>query len=154
MDRLPKSAHFLVVRMTFAFEEFERLYILEIVQLYGVLVSIISDRDPRFKAQLWRSFQRAMGTQMRMSIVFIRRRTDSQRGLSRFWRTCCEHASWTSRVAERALALDRVRLQHSYQASIQIMPYEALYGRPCRSPVCWMEVGERPSTGSDLISDT
>ena len=33
-------------------------------------------------------------------------------------------------------------------------PYEALYGRPCRSPVCWMEVGKRPSTGSDLIRDT
>ena len=61
MDRLTKSAHFLVVRMTFTFEEFSRLYILEIVQLYGVSVSIISDRDPRFTAQFWRSFQRAIG---------------------------------------------------------------------------------------------
>ena len=33
-------------------------------------------------------------------------------------------------------------------------PYEALYGRPCRSPVCWMEVGERPSTSPNLIRDT
>ena len=33
-------------------------------------------------------------------------------------------------------------------------PYEALYGRPCRSPVCWTEVGERPSTGPDLVKDT
>ena len=70
MDRLTKSTHFLVVRMTFTFEEFDRLYIREIVQLYGVSVSIISDRDPRFMAQIWRSFPRAMGTQMRMSIVF------------------------------------------------------------------------------------
>ena len=70
MDRLTKSAHFLVVRMTFTFEEFDRLYIREIVQLYGVSVSIISNRDPRFTAKFWRSFQRAMGTQMRMSIVF------------------------------------------------------------------------------------
>ena len=70
MDRLTKSAHFLVVRMTFTFEEFNRLYILEIVQLYGASVSIISDRDPQFTAQFWRSFQRAMGTQMRMNIVF------------------------------------------------------------------------------------
>ena len=46
------------------------LYIREIVQLYGVSVSIISDRDPRFTAQFWRSFQMAMGTQMRMRIVF------------------------------------------------------------------------------------
>ena len=32
-------------------------------------------------------------------------------------------------------------------------PYEALYGRPCRSPVYWTEVGEGPSTGSDLVRD-
>ena len=70
VDRLTKSTHVLVVRMTFTFEEFDRLYIREIVQLYGVSVSIITDRDPRFTAQFWRSFQRAMGTQMRMSIVF------------------------------------------------------------------------------------
>ena len=70
MDRLTKSANFLVVRMTFTFEEFDRLYILEIVQLYGVSVFNILDRDPRFMAQFWRSFQRAMGTRMRMNIVF------------------------------------------------------------------------------------
>ena len=33
-------------------------------------------------------------------------------------------------------------------------PYEALYGRPCRSPLCWTEVGESSITGPDLIRDT
>ena len=33
-------------------------------------------------------------------------------------------------------------------------PYKALYGRPCRPPICWTEVGESPITGSDLIRDT
>ena len=33
-------------------------------------------------------------------------------------------------------------------------PYEALYGRPCQSPICWMEVGESSTTGLDLIRDT
>ena len=33
-------------------------------------------------------------------------------------------------------------------------PYEALYGRPCRSPICLMEVEERSITGSDFIRDT
>ena len=56
MDRLTKSAHFLVVRMTFTLEEFGRLYIREIVWLHGVLVSIASDRDPRFTAHFWNSF--------------------------------------------------------------------------------------------------
>ena len=33
-------------------------------------------------------------------------------------------------------------------------PYEALYGRPCRSPLCWTKVGERSITSPDLIRDT
>ena len=43
---------------------------------------------------------------------------------------------------------------NSYQANIPMAPYEALYGRPCRFPVCWTKVGERPSTGPDLVRDT
>ena len=35
-----------------------------------------------------------------------------------------------------------------------MVPYEALYGRPCRSPLCWTEVGESSITGPDLIRDT
>ena len=33
-------------------------------------------------------------------------------------------------------------------------PYEALYGRPCPSPLCWTEVGERTSTDLNLVRDT
>ena len=43
---------------------------------------------------------------------------------------------------------------NSYQASIHMTPYEALYERPCRSPICWTEVGESFITGPDLIRDT
>ena len=56
VDRLTKSAHFLNVRMTFTLEEFCRLYIREIVRVHGVLVSVVSDRDPRFTAHFWESF--------------------------------------------------------------------------------------------------
>ena len=43
---------------------------------------------------------------------------------------------------------------NSYQESIQMTPYEAFYGRPCRSLICWTEVGESSITGPDLIRDT
>ena len=52
------------------------------------------------------------------------------------------------------IALSGIRLQQQLQASIQMAPYEALYGRPCRSPFCWTEVGESSITGPDLIRDT
>ena len=70
VDRLTKSAHFLAVRMTFTLEEFCGLYIREIVRLHGVPVSIVLDRDPRFTAHFWKSFQKAMGTQLMMSTAF------------------------------------------------------------------------------------
>ena len=70
VDRLTKSTHFLAMRMTFTLEEFYRLYIWEIVRLHGVLMSIVLDQDPRFTAHFWKIFQRAMGTQLMMSITF------------------------------------------------------------------------------------
>ena len=70
VDQLMKSAHFLAVRMTFTLERFCRLYIREIVRLHGVIVSIVSDRDPRFTAHFFKSFQKAIGTRLTMSTAF------------------------------------------------------------------------------------
>ena len=70
VDRLTKSTHFLAVRMTFALKRFRWLYIQEIVRLHGVPVSIVSDRDPRFTAHFWKSFQKSIGTRLTMSTAF------------------------------------------------------------------------------------
>ena len=155
MDRLTKSAHFLAMRMTFTLERFCRLYIREIVRLHGVPVSIVSDRDSRFTAHFWKSFQKAMGTRLTMSTAF-HPQTDGQsertiQVLEDMQRACVlDHkGSW-----EEQLPLVEFSYNNSYQASIQMAPYEALYGRPCRSPLCWTEVGESSITGPDLIRDT
>ena len=55
VNQLTKPAHFLVARMTFTLEEFDRLYIQEIFWLHGVPISIVSNRDPRFTAHFWKS---------------------------------------------------------------------------------------------------
>ena len=55
---------------------------------------------------------------------------------------------------EEHLPLVEFAYNNSYQASIQMAPYEALYGRPCISPLCWTEVRESSITGPDLIRDT
>ena len=55
---------------------------------------------------------------------------------------------------EEHLPLVEFAYNNNYQASIQMTPYEALYGRPCRSLICWTEVGEKSITGPDLIRDT
>ena len=52
------------------------------------------------------------------------------------------------------LPLVEFSYNNSYQACIHMAPYEALYGRPCRSSICWTEVGESSIIGPDLIRDT
>ena len=70
VDQLIKLAHFLAVQITFTLEEFCWLYIQEIVWLHGVPMSIVSNKDPGFTTHFWKSFQKAMGTQLTMSTMF------------------------------------------------------------------------------------
>ena len=155
VDRLTKSTHFLAVRMTFTLEEFCMLYIREIVRLHGVPVSIVSDRDPRFTAQFWKSFQKAMGTQLSMSTAFHPQTNGQSKRtiqiLEDMLRACVLDLKGS---LDEHFPLVEFAYNNSYQASIQMAPYEALYGRPCRSPICWTEVGESSITGLYLIRNT
>ena len=155
VDQLTKLAHFLAVRMTLTLERFCRLYIREIVRLHGVPVSIVSDRDPRFTTHFWKSFQKAMGTRLTISTAF-HPQTNGQlertiQVLEEMLRACVlDHkGSW-----EEHLPLVEFAYDNSYQASIHMAPYEALYGRPCKSPLCKTEVGESSITGPNLIRET
>ncbi|XP_057459254.1 uncharacterized protein LOC130749915 [Actinidia eriantha] len=155
VDRLTKSAHFLPIRMTDSVDVLGRLYVREIVKLHGVPVSIISDRDPRFVSRFWQSLQAAMGTQLLLSTAF-HPQTDGQsertiQTLEDMLRACVVdfRGNW-----EDHLPLVEFAYNNSYQASIQMAPFEALYGRPCRSPLCWTEVGEASIFGPDLVQET
>ena len=134
MNRLTNSAHFLAVRMTFTLEVFCRLYIREIVRLQGVPVSIVSDRDPKFIAHFLGEFLAShgdtIGDEHRFSSLDKQSVEEDMKTLEDMLRTCVldVKGSW-----EEDLPLVEFAYNNSYQASIQMAPYEALYGRPCRS---------------------
>ena len=70
VDRLTKSAHFLLVRTDYSLDKLAELYIKKIVQLHGIPISIISDRDSRFTLRFWGKFQEALGTRLNFSTSF------------------------------------------------------------------------------------
>ena len=70
VDRLMKSAHFLPINVEDSLEKLAQLYVDEIVRLHGVLVSIVSDRDPRFTSRFWPSLQAALGTRLHFNTAF------------------------------------------------------------------------------------
>ncbi|GKA47409.1 putative reverse transcriptase domain-containing protein [Tanacetum coccineum] len=55
---------------------------------------------------------------------------------------------------ERHLPLVEFSYNNSYHANIKATTFEALYGRNCRSPVCWVEVGDVQLTGLEIIHET
>ena len=155
VDRLTKSAHFVPMRMTDSVDKLSRLYVREIVRLHGVPVSVVSDRDPRFTSRFWDGLQGALGTDIRLSTAY-HPQTDGQSErtiqiLEDMLRACVLDfgGSW-----ETHLLLAEFAYNNSYQASIGMTPYEALYGRPCLSPVCWAEVGDKSLLGPDLVRET
>ncbi|GJU17399.1 putative reverse transcriptase domain-containing protein [Tanacetum coccineum] len=155
VDRLTKSAHFIPTRETDSMETLTRLYIKEIVSLHGVPISIISDHDSHFTSRFWQSLQSALGTQFDMSTSY-HQKTNGQsertiQTLKDMLRACVIDfgKGW-----ERHLPLVEFSYNNSYHASIKATPFEALYGRKCRSPVCWTEVGDVQLTGPEIIHET
>ncbi|GJR04777.1 putative reverse transcriptase domain-containing protein [Tanacetum coccineum] len=136
-------------------DKLARLYLNRIVARHEIPASIICDHDRRFTSNCWRSFQKALGTYISMSTVY-HPETDGQsertiQTLEDMLRACVIDfgKGWV-----KHLPLAEFSYNNSYHASIKAAPYEALYGRKCRSPVCWAEVGEAQLTGPELIQET
>ncbi|GJZ80082.1 putative reverse transcriptase domain-containing protein [Tanacetum coccineum] len=155
VDHLTKLAHFIPTRATDSMETLTRLYIKEIGSRHGVPISIISDHESHFTSRFWQSMQSALGTQLDMSTAY-HPETDRQsertiQTLEDMLRACVIDfgKGW-----ERHLPLVEFSYNNSYHASIKAAPFEALYGRKCRSPVCWAEVGDIQLTGPEIIHET
>nr|GEV15069.1 putative reverse transcriptase domain-containing protein [Tanacetum cinerariifolium] len=122
---------------------------------HGVPVSIISDRDSLFTLRFWETLQKSLGTQLNLSTAY-QPETDGQsertiQMLEDMLRACVIDFgnSW-----DRHLPFVEFSYNNSYHASIKAAPFEALYRRKCRSPVCWSEVGDSQITGPELIRET
>ncbi|GJZ42256.1 putative reverse transcriptase domain-containing protein [Tanacetum coccineum] len=70
VDRLTKSAHLLSIRENDPLDKLARLYLNRIVAKHGIPALIICDRDGRFTSNFWRSFQKALGTDISMSTAY------------------------------------------------------------------------------------
>ena len=137
VDKLTKSAHFIPVRMDYSIDRLVELYVEEIVRLHGVPLSIVSDRDPRFTSRFWKELQSALGTKLKFSTTF-HPQIDGQserliQVLEDMLRGCVMEfsGSW-----DRYIPLMEFSYNNSFQSRICMAPFEALYGRKCRSHVC------------------
>jgi hypothetical protein len=151
VDRLTKTAHFLPVHTTHKADKYAEIYIDQIVLLNGILRSIVSNRGALFVARC-EQLQKSHGTTVIRSSAY-HPQTDGQTErvnqiLEDMLRACVLHygKNW-----DKCLSLAEFSYNNSYQSSLRMAPFEALYGRRCRTPLNWSQTGEREIFGPDLV---
>ncbi|GJW15982.1 putative reverse transcriptase domain-containing protein [Tanacetum coccineum] len=131
VDRLTKSAHLLPMREDDTLEKLTRQYLKEVVSKHGVLVSIISDRDGKSTSHFWKSLNKALDIGGHVTCL-----------CTRLWKRLDRH-----------LPLVEFLYNNSYHTSIKAALFETLYGRKCRSPICWAVVKDSQLTGLKIIHE-
>jgi hypothetical protein len=154
MDRLDKVAHFILVKTTYSRAKLAELYMARIVCLHGVLKKIVSDRGSQFTSRYWQKLHECLDTRLNFSSTY-HPQTDGQtertnQVLEYMLRACAlKHGgSW-----DKSLPYAEFSYNNSYQASLKMSLFEALYGRKCRTPLYWDQTGERQFFGLEIIQD-
>ena len=155
VDRLTKSAHFLSFLLDYSMDRLEELYVSEIVRLHGIPLSIVFDRDPWFTSRFWKELLSTFGTRLSFSTSFH----PQTYGQSEIVIQVLEVMLWGRvldfpRSWDRYIPLMEFAYSNSYQSGIGMAPYIALYGRRCRTPMCWTKLNEHKIIGPDLVKDT
>ena len=152
VDRLTKSAVFIPMRLDWSMSQLAQAYVQHVVKRFGVPKDIVSDRDSRFLSHFWKEIQAAFGTHISMSTAW-HPQSDGQtertiRTLEDMLRACMLdfQGNW-----EDHLSLVEFAYNNSYHSSIKMAPFEALYGRRCRTPLCWNDSSDRLRLGPDYI---
>ncbi|KAK8942729.1 hypothetical protein KSP39_PZI009417 [Platanthera zijinensis] len=154
VDRLTKVAHFIPYKEGHSTEKMARIYVSEIVRLHGIPLRIVSDRDSRFVSHFWKGFQQALGTDLNLSTAYHPTTDGQTERVNQILEDMlrCYILDYKGAWDEH-LPLVEFAYNNSYQESLKMAPFEALYGRRCRTPLYWSEVGEKVILGPELLQE-
>jgi hypothetical protein len=154
VDRLMKTAHFLAVKTSYRSPQYAEKYIAEIVRLHGIPKTIVSDRGSQFTAHFWEHLHKGLETSLIHSTAYHPQTDDQTKRVNAVLEDMLRACVLSSRGSwESWLPLAEFTYNNSYQESIKIVPFEALYGRKCRTPLNCIEPGERRYYGIDFVEE-
>ncbi|WVZ84352.1 hypothetical protein U9M48_031392 [Paspalum notatum var. saurae] len=153
IDRFTKAAHFLPVKTTYRAKQYAELYISRILALHGVPQTITLDRSSLFVPRFWEHLQTALGTTLIHSSAYHPQTSGQVERVNQILEDMLRACALTySAKWDECLPLAEFAYNNSYQKSLEMAPFEALYGRRCRTPLNWSEPGERVTFGPDLVT--
>ncbi|WVZ58343.1 hypothetical protein U9M48_008622 [Paspalum notatum var. saurae] len=155
INRLTKSAHFIPVKTIYHAKTYAELYIARIVSLHGVPQTITSDRGSLFVSRFWEHLQTALGTNLIRSSAYHPQTSGWDERVNQIRKDMLRACALTySTKWDECLPLAEFAYNNSYQKSLEMAPFEALYGRRCRTPLNCSEPGEQVTFGHDLVTQT
>ncbi|WVZ70369.1 hypothetical protein U9M48_019043 [Paspalum notatum var. saurae] len=153
IDRFTKSAHFIPVKTIYHAKTYAELYIARIVSLHGVPLTITSDRGSLFVSRFWEQLQHALGTKLIRTSAYHPQTSGQVERVNQILEDMLRACAMTySTKWDECLPLAEFAYNNSYQKSLEMVPFEALYGKRCRTPLNWSEPGERVTFGPDLVT--
>jgi hypothetical protein len=152
VDRLTKSTHFIPVNTNYNVQKYAEIYIARVLCLHRVSKMIVSGRGSQFVARFWEQLHASLGTHLIHSSAY-HPQTNGQTErvnqiLEDMLRACVIEylGSW-----DKNLSWVKFSYNNSYQESLKMTPFEALYGRQCRTLLNWIKPGEKVIFGSDIV---
>jgi hypothetical protein len=154
VDRLTKVAHFILVKTTYSGAKLVELYMSRIACLHGVPKKIVSDRGSQFTSKFWEKLHESMDTKLNFSSAY-HPQTDGQteRTHQILEDMLRAYALKYGKSWNKSLPYAEFSYNNSYQASIKMAPYEALYRSQCRTPLFWSQTGESQVFGLEVLKD-
>jgi hypothetical protein len=152
MDRLTKTAHFLPVHTTHKTKKYVEIYMDQIVRLHGIPRTIVSDRETPFIARFREQLQRSLGTTVIRSSTYHHQIDGQTERVNQILEDMLRaNVIRYGKEWDKCLSLAEFSYNNSYQSSLKMAPFKALYGRRCRTLLNWSQAGEREIFGPDLV---
>ncbi|WVZ97821.1 hypothetical protein U9M48_043331 [Paspalum notatum var. saurae] len=153
IDRFTKSAHFIPVKNRYHAQNYAETYVSRIVSLHGVPKTITSDRGSLFISRFWEQLQAVLGTKLIRSSAYHPQTSGQVERVNQILEDMLRACALTySTKWDECLPLAEFAYNNSYQKSLEMAPFEALYGRRCRTPLNWSEPDERVIFGPNLVT--
>jgi len=152
VDRLTKVAHFLPVKTTYTGARLAELYMERIVCLHGVPKKIVSDRGTQFTSQFWPKVHSSLGTKLNFSSAYHPQTDGQTKRINQILEDMLRaYALQYGTSWDKSSANAEFSYNNSHRKSLKMAPFEALYGRKCRTPLFWDQTGETQVFGPDVL---
>ena len=154
VEKLTKATHFIMVKSTHKTDDISKIFMKEIFKFHGLPKAIVSDRDVKVTSNFWKGLFGDLGTKLNFTMAYHPQTNGQTERVNQVLEDMIhmyvmdKPTKW-----EDYLHLVEFSYNNGQQASLGMSPYEALYGRRCKTPSTWNNLVNRVVLGLELLKE-